>query len=589
MAVTTISRPRVRHARRLGAIAVAVGLTAAWFAPSAPAAPGTNWQDQSANMPAGEWNDVAYGNNRFVAVNTALGMGSDTPSAAGDVERAGGGFDPIPSSAYSLDGGITWTASTSEQDGFRNITFGAGRFVAVGNANFPSDSVDGDTWTNQSSIVSEILVATVYTGSQFVVLGNSGAVQTSSDGLTWTPATTIAMSDLRSIAYGDGRLMAINGDGNIATSDDNAGTWDMRGSPGPGDWKSVAYGGGHFVAVDALGQLSTSDDGGASWSNAVLGSSTFADVAFGNATFAAPSQNEPTVHTSSGNGSWSPSVAPAHVWKGVAFGEGHFVAVGDNAAMTSFEAPTITLVAPASGSPEGGNVVTITGTHLGGATTVTIGGLSVSFVVISDTEIQATVPPGPLGTTVDVAVTTAYGSATAPAAYTYVDTPAEPEVLPTTTTVAPSTTVPAAPVIDLRSVATTAAPAAPIATAAVTTAPTTASPSTTVAVTTSTTTTPPTSTTTVPARLALAPGIYGIVYTDVNRNQIIDNAEFSRDDLVARLFRGSKLLATSGTPYDFGTHAPGSYQVRFYEKVAKRLKLVATRSLTVNADGTITG
>jgi uncharacterized protein (TIGR03437 family) len=54
--------------------------------------------------------------------------------------------------------------------------------------------------------------------------------------------------------------------------------------------------------------------------------------------------------------------------------------------------PDITSFSPTSGAP--GTSVTITGSHFEGATSVTFGGVSASFMVHSGTEIMATVPTG---------------------------------------------------------------------------------------------------------------------------------------------------------------------------------------------------
>ena len=106
--------------------------------------------------------------------------------------------------------------------------------------------------------------------------------------------------------------------------------------------------------------------------------------------------------------------------------------------MTALDAvnspPTITSIAPTSGPSTGGTTVAINGTGLGGATSVTFGGVAaVNLRVISDTQITAITPPGdrPAGLrpashppgidrVVDVTVTTAAGQSTDVGAYTYV-------------------------------------------------------------------------------------------------------------------------------------------------------------------------
>ena len=93
-------------------------------------------------------------------------------------------------------------------------------------------------------------------------------------------------------------------------------------------------------------------------------------------------------------------------------------------AYTYLSAPTIVSLTPTSGATAGGTSVVITGANFNSATAVSFGGTAVSsFSVDSATQITATVPAGSAGS-VNVAVTTAGGTATATGAYTYVSSDA---------------------------------------------------------------------------------------------------------------------------------------------------------------------
>jgi formylglycine-generating enzyme required for sulfatase activity len=84
---------------------------------------------------------------------------------------------------------------------------------------------------------------------------------------------------------------------------------------------------------------------------------------------------------------------------------------------------TITSITPPSGSTAGGTTITITGTNLTGATSVTVGGVAAGNVVaVSWTSVTAVTPAGTVGAK-SVAVTTPNGTATATNAFTYVIVP----------------------------------------------------------------------------------------------------------------------------------------------------------------------
>ena len=111
-------------------------------------------------------------------------------------------------------------------------------------------------------------------------------------------------------------------------------------------------------------------------------------------------------------------------------------------------APTLTSVSPPSGPSQGKTPVTIKGTNLTGATSVTFGGAAATGVVVVDAQtITALTPPGTVGAAVDIVVTTPATStttqtATLPGAYTYVNAaPTVTAVLPNSGTVQGGTVI----------------------------------------------------------------------------------------------------------------------------------------------------
>ncbi|MER8091388.1 ice-binding family protein [Streptomyces sp. NPDC058316] len=93
--------------------------------------------------------------------------------------------------------------------------------------------------------------------------------------------------------------------------------------------------------------------------------------------------------------------------------------IADGVTYTYLDSPSITVVTLDSGPVDGGNLVVITGTAFSYTTGVAFGGTAaLSYRIASDTEIDAVVPAGVLGSA-DVAVTTLGGTTTASSAYTY--------------------------------------------------------------------------------------------------------------------------------------------------------------------------
>ena len=111
-------------------------------------------------------------------------------------------------------------------------------------------------------------------------------------------------------------------------------------------------------------------------------------------------------------------------------------ATGSSDQFTYINAPTVTALAPTSGTTAGGTPVTITGTNFTGATAVRFGATTAGFSVTDATHIAATSPAG--SGIMDVRVTTAGGTSATSSGdqFTYVG---PPPPAPTVTGVSPAT------------------------------------------------------------------------------------------------------------------------------------------------------
>jgi hypothetical protein len=100
----------------------------------------------------------------------------------------------------------------------------------------------------------------------------------------------------------------------------------------------------------------------------------------------------------------------------------------DQYTATSGAAPTVTGLGTTSGSTGGGNTITIAGTGLASATAVSFGAVqATAFTIVSDTSISVVVPEQ-LSGTVDVTVTTAFGTSSTSSADQYAYSGTAPSV-----------------------------------------------------------------------------------------------------------------------------------------------------------------
>lgn len=187
------------------------------------------------------YNSVTYGNGRFVAI------GSNTEGKT---------------AAYSIDG-ITWTRSDlpSLQD-WRSVTYGDGLFVAVSSrSDVAAYSSDGVTWTAAALPLNREWFSVTSGNGIFVAVPIYGdAVAISTDGKNWTASTLPSVQDWRTVTYGDGLFLAIGsvtsgtGGTDVAAISADGKTWTSSTLPVSGSWRSVTYGNGTFVAVDVSGK-----------------------------------------------------------------------------------------------------------------------------------------------------------------------------------------------------------------------------------------------------------------------------------------------------------------------------------------------
>lgn len=204
-------------------------------------ADGYNWT-QSDVSSVGPWSAVTFGNGRFVAVGVSGKTMLSTDAITWTSSLIGG------TSAFA------WGAVTYGTD-----NLGVAKFVAVcSNSSSTKKSAvsldNGANWTIYTSVVAGQLAITFGNGL-FVSVGiKSGfiaGVQTSPDGQTWTERIvpySVVSDWLLSVAFGNNLFVSVTLDGNIISSADGI-TWTLTTVLAPASWRGVTFGEDIFVAV----------------------------------------------------------------------------------------------------------------------------------------------------------------------------------------------------------------------------------------------------------------------------------------------------------------------------------------------------
>ena len=191
------------------------------------------WTWRSPLPQGNELTDIAYGNGRYVAVG-------------------------VEGTLLVSTNGRDWSVRTAEYGNFASIAFGNGLFAAVAGGLLYT-STDGITWTNRLPSSWGFNISHVAFGAgRFVAGGN--ALLSSDDGISWIVRTTTAtIGYTTAITYGNSIFLVHSSTGTFTSS--NGIDWVQ--STG-GAFPSLAGGNGVFVAHD-YGRILLSTDGGLSW------------------------------------------------------------------------------------------------------------------------------------------------------------------------------------------------------------------------------------------------------------------------------------------------------------------------------------
>ena len=169
---------------------------------------------------------VTYANNLFVLTSMIGGIAT-SPDGLTWTSRTSGTTRDLWGAAYgngvwvvvgfsSGSGGVyitssdgqTWTAHSFSTANLRNIAFGGGNFVRVGDSGYLASSTNGTTWTQRSPGISGAINGICYADGYFVTVGDSGYIGSSPDGTNWAIRSSGTTAFLQRVAFGGGTFVA---------------------------------------------------------------------------------------------------------------------------------------------------------------------------------------------------------------------------------------------------------------------------------------------------------------------------------------------------------------------------------------------
>lgn len=244
--------------------------------------------------------------------------------------------------------GVDWTSYPSgASQTFNAVTYGNGKYVAVGDAGIIYVSTDRKVWSPRSSGTSQNLNSVAYGAGVFVAVGESNTRVVSNDGDTWSTGTIAASFTPKSIVFGNSLFIASGfigaSDSGIYSSPDGT-TWTQRlNSVGTGGVFSMSWSGTRFVGggQGASPYLFTGTSGTA-WTVTASGASStvFSSSANDGTTFVITGQDGRIYTTTNGTSVTLRATTGIQLNGSTYSADGKWIAVGNGGA--AFISPTST-------------------------------------------------------------------------------------------------------------------------------------------------------------------------------------------------------------------------------------------------------
>jgi hypothetical protein len=232
---------------------------------------------------------------------------------------------------------LSWQVSNPPPTNSRlnAVTYGNGRFMAVGVERTIIRSPDGVNWELSLNAPGAMFWSATFGNGIFVIGGEPRSLLGSSadDGLNWNASqSTTGIEGVYGLAFGKGLFVGV-GQGSSSSSpyivtSPNGNTWQSQSAPITRVLHAIGYGNNLFVAVGEAGTIITSLDG-TNWTSRISGTSVMLRaVTFNGSRFIVGGDSGTTLSSIDGI-SWSPAPPASFDIHALASGGGAVVAVGN--------------------------------------------------------------------------------------------------------------------------------------------------------------------------------------------------------------------------------------------------------------------
>lgn len=199
------------------------------------------------------------GTDSWTIISTGIGTRLSAITSHATTTVAVGGDDYCYTIVTIQDGEVVLNATFPHPRALLDITYGQGKFIAVGTRGLIATSADGISWERQVSVTRDDLGTITFVNEKFIAAGSNGTVLISDNGTDWEDISIETTEYLNAVKYLNGQYVLVGAGELIATSTDGR-EWTTRNVGELARLTDVTYGNGKYYAVGYQGLILSSDD-----------------------------------------------------------------------------------------------------------------------------------------------------------------------------------------------------------------------------------------------------------------------------------------------------------------------------------------